>query len=449
MSNAKRSAGATKVKLGAVAADQTAAVAAHGGAVSGAVSASAASQALATYDARPYFARALDHGIKNGIIEPERLDAMRTDGARGIVQIANFFGTAHLRTDLDDAMKRMVTLASLYLEHKSEGNLTRAARSLQEHTFLSHSRGGSEMLKALFALPADSTIDDPPDPEGVKEFLRARSLGDPWSVTEYRARLAGRRLHQAEIDAAYWFADVMGLEPEALMGESAESVIDACLLTRIAGRDEKKTKVGLLSAEEIKKFLKAIRAARKKPPIPKTVLDDVPGTLLEVVEKRLKKIRTKDLPRIADTKVAFGDLVREYHDRFHSFTLLSDISDYDALVTDEWRKVTQGKTDTDSMNTVFLCLAAGLPPKPAISAAEAKAAIKAIRAGGAAAKSVSAFIGDHAPHQMIDGLIALWEDEFLPEVIEQLIIDDAGDTPDALLRLLAEHCHIKVPARKA
>ncbi len=50
---------------------------------------------------------------------------------------------------------------------------------------------------------------------------------------------------------------------------------------------------------------------------------------------------------------------------------------------------------------------------------------------------------------MIDGLIALWEDEFLPEVIEQLIIDDAGDTPDALLRLLAEHCHIKAPVRKA
>ena len=40
-------------------------------------------QALAAYDARPYFARALDHGIKNGIIEPERLDPMRIDGAKG------------------------------------------------------------------------------------------------------------------------------------------------------------------------------------------------------------------------------------------------------------------------------------------------------------------------------------------------------------------------------
>ena len=414
-------------------------------AASAGVTQAGTTQALATYDARAYFARALDHGIKNGIIDPERLDAMRTDGAKGIVQIANFFGTAHLRTDLEDAMKRMVTLASLYLEHKSEGNLTRAARSLQDSTFLSHSRGGSEMLKALFALPSDSTIDDPPEAEGVKEFLRARSLADPWSVPEYRASLAERHLHQAEIDAAYWFADVAGLEPESLMGESAESVIDACLLTRIAG----KSAGGLLSAEELKKFLKTVRTAQKKSPISKTLLDDAPPTLLDVVEKRLKKIRSKDLPRIADMKVAFGDLVREYHDRFHSFTLLTDISDYDALVTDEWQKVTQGKTDTDSMNTIFLCLAAGKPPKPAISVAEARAAVKAIRADGAALKSVPGFIGDHAPHQMIDGLMALWEDEFLPEVIEHLIIDDAGDAPEATLRMLAEHCHVKAPARKA
>ena len=408
-----------------------------------------AGQALATYDARPYFARALDYGIKNGIIEPERLDPMRADGAKGIVQIANFFGTSHLRTDLEDAMKRMLTLASLYLEHKSEGNLTRAARSLQDNTFLSHSRGGSEMLKALFALPSDSTIDDPPEPEGVKEFLRARSLTDPWSVTEYRARLAERRIHQTEIDAAYWFADVTGLEPESLMGESAESVIDACLLTRIARKREGgKSEGGLLSAEDLKKFLKTVRASKKKAPIPKTVLDDVPPTLLEVVDQRLKKIRTKDLPRIADMKVAFGDLVREYHDRFHSFTLLTDISDYDALVTDEWQKVTQGKTDTDSMNTIFLCLAAGNVPKPVISVAEAKAAVKSIRADGAKLKSVPDFIGNYAPHQMIDGLMALWDDEFLPEVIEQLIIGDDGDAPEATLRMLAEHCHIKAPVRK-
>ena len=117
-------------------------------------------------------------------------------------------------------------------------------------------------------------------------------------------------------------------------------------------------------------------------------------------------------------------------------------------MTDEWRKVTRGKTDTDSMNTVFLCLAAGKPPKPAITAAEAKAAVRAMRKDGAAIKSVPEFIRRCAPHQMIDGLLSLWEDEFFPEMIQQWIVDDLDDDIDSVLRILAEHCHIKSAARK-
>ncbi len=404
----------------------------------------AAPQALAAYDRRPFFARSLDHGLKNGLIDAEKLDAMRTEGAKGVVQIADYFGTAHLRTDLDDAVKRMVYLASLYLEHTSEGNLARAARSLQEHSFLSHSRGGSQMLKALFAMPTDSTIQDPDDSDDVKEVLRSRTLGDQWSVATYRACLAERRACQDEIDAALWFAGAMALPREALLGESAGSILHACLLTRIAGRSEG----GLLNAQELKDFLKAFRRAKKKTPVNASLLDDVPDAHREVIERHLKSMMSKDLPRILDMKVAFNDLVREYHDLFHPFSLSIEVSDYDTLVTDEWRKVTQGRTDTDSMNTIFLCLAAAMPPKPAITATEAKAAIGAIRKDSAAIKRVPEFIHRSAPHQMIDGLISLWEDEFLPEMIEQLILENPEDALASVVRMLAEHCHITGMARK-
>lgn len=409
--------------------------------------AAAAPQALAAHDARPYFSRALDHGLKNGLIDSEKLDAMRAEGAKGIVQIADYFGTAHLRTDLDEAVKRMVYLASLYLEHRSDASLPRAARSLQENTFLSHSRGGSQMLKALFAMPTDSTIPEPSEPNDVKEFLRVRTLGDPWSVAEYRARLAERQTFLEEIGAALWFADVMELPRDALVGEAAERILDACLLTRIAGRYEG----GLLGAEGLKTFLRAFR--RKKKPAPggallDAVLADVPDTHREVAARHLKRIVAQDLARIADLKVTLNDLVRDYHDRFQHLSLSSEVSDYDALVTDEWRNVTKGMTDTDSMNTVFLCLAAGKPPKPAITAAEAKAAIRAIRADGAAAGTVPEFIRRSAPHQMVDGLISLWEDEFFPEMIEQMIVEDPDAAIDFTVRMLAEHCHIKSPARK-
>lgn len=402
-----------------------------------------ASQALATYDNRPYFARALDHGLKNGLIDSEKLDAMRADGAKGVVQIADFFGTAHLRTDLDDAVKRMVTLASLYLEHMSDGNLHRAARSLQENSFLSHSRGGSQMLKALFAMPTDTTIPDPTELEDSREFLRERSLEQPWTVADYRARLAERRAFEAEIEAALWFADLMRIEMDALINESSESVLHACLLTRMAGGREG----GLLSAEALKAFLKACRQSKKMPAFDAALLEDVPAVHQAVVGRHMKLMIEKDLPRIKNPKVAFNDLVREYHDRFHPLSLSVEISDYDALVTDEWRRVTQGMTDSDSMNTIFLCLAAGKPPKPAISAAEAKAAIIAIRDNGPAQKIVREFILTSAPHQMIDGLISLWEDEFFPDVIEVFILEDQDDSPERVVRVLAEHCHIKAAAK--
>jgi hypothetical protein len=405
-------------------------------------------QAVASYDARPFFARALDYGLKNGHIDSEKLETLRNEGAKGIVQIADYFGTAHLRTDLDEALKRMVYLASLYLEHTSDGRLPRAARSLQENSFLSHSRGGSQMLKTLFAMPTDSTIPEPAEPDDVREFLRTRTLADQWSVAEYRARHAERHAFLQEIEAALWFAEVMEIPRDALYGESAESVLDACLLTRIAGRYEG----ALLTGDELKTFFKSLRRAKKKPTMSgemqEVLLEDVPENHRDAAARHLKRILSKDLARIADTKVPFNDLVREYHDRFHHFSLSSDVSDYDALVTDEWKKVTKGKTDSDSMNTVFLCLAAGKPPKPTITAAEAKAAIRAIRTDGAAVATVPEFIRRSAPHEMIDGLISLWEDEFYPEMIEQLILENADGPLDPVVRLLSEHCHITAPAKK-
>jgi hypothetical protein len=52
---------------------------------------------------------------------------------------------------------------------------------------------------------------------------------------------------------------------------------------------------------------------------------------------------------------------------------------------------------------------------------------------------------------MVDGLLHLWEEEFYPEMIEQLILEDTHEDAaslDATIRVLAEHCHITRPARK-
>ena len=59
-----------------------------------------ASSAIATVDGRPFFEKALRFGVKQSILSPSRLDSILADGPKGIVQIANHFGTAHLRTCL-------------------------------------------------------------------------------------------------------------------------------------------------------------------------------------------------------------------------------------------------------------------------------------------------------------------------------------------------------------
>ena len=93
---------------------------------------------------------------------PSGCKVIQEDFSKGIVQIANYFGTAHLRPELELALHRMVNLISLYLEDMSGGDLQIAAASLRDKTFLSHSKAGSDMLKRLHAMPDSTLIDRRP-----------------------------------------------------------------------------------------------------------------------------------------------------------------------------------------------------------------------------------------------------------------------------------------------
>ena len=117
---------------------------------------------LAAFDNRPFFDKALHYGVKQEIISPERLQSIQEEFSKGIVQIANYFGTAHLRPELELALRRMVNLISLYLEDMSGGDMQIAAASLRDKTLLSHSKAGSDMLKRLHAMPDSTLIDRRP-----------------------------------------------------------------------------------------------------------------------------------------------------------------------------------------------------------------------------------------------------------------------------------------------
>ncbi len=153
------------------------------------------SNKVSLYDGRPFFEKALHFGVQNGIIDPARISDILEDAPKGMVQIADFFGSQYLRPDVETALARMVNLVSLYLEEKTGGDLKQAAQSLRDNTFLSHSRGGSELLKKLFALPEDAIIGNHRSGQ-VKDFLEKWSRLTP---VAYRKELKKRISAQDEI----------------------------------------------------------------------------------------------------------------------------------------------------------------------------------------------------------------------------------------------------------
>ena len=121
--------------------------------------ASPAASTVSLYDARPFFEKALLFGVQTGLIDPQKLDAIGRDAPKGMVQIARYFGSEFLRPELEKAKDRIVNLVSLYLESSTGGDLRKAAESMRDHSFLSRSKGGSDMLRALLALPESSSFD--------------------------------------------------------------------------------------------------------------------------------------------------------------------------------------------------------------------------------------------------------------------------------------------------
>jgi hypothetical protein len=95
-----------------------------------------------------------------------------------------------------------------------------------------------------------------------------------------------------------------------------------------------------------------------------------------------------------------------------------------------------------------MCIAAGAPPKTSVSAAEARAMIRRVREHGFDSAAVTAFIKAAAPFEVKDNLLALWEDEFLPDA--ELALLDEDDTQFALaLKFLRENCNIKSTQKSA
>lgn len=408
------------------------------------MSAHAASElsSISLYDARPFFEKALQFGLQNGIIDQPKLDAICTDAPKGMVQIARYFGSEFLRPELETARSRIVNLVSLYLESTSGGDLRQAAESLRDHSFLSRSKGGSDMLKALIAMPQNSHF-------GMNErggFTDAHiPLLAKWSLrnlADYQAELSKRQQVADVIDAAIWLADELGMDADDLeeAGKDAEAVIRTALLVMVCGRSKMPDWVA---------FEKMIAALRKKhagnlpgfklelpKKLPVEFIDVVNGVRQSVLADGIK-VLDASLParRLFDQTPAFMGRYFWLEDG------LSEVDHHDRETSLAWSKATGGNSDDGSLLTLFLCVAAGTAPKTLLTEKTATTLIRKIQKSGFDVELARQYILDHAPAQYQGDYLELWLD-FVDEA-QQTLASDAVHALNDALALLRRECNVK------
>lgn len=393
-------------------------------------------QRLALFDDRSFFEKALVYGVQAGIIGRQQIASIRNDAPKGLVQIAEFFGTQYLRQNIEDARLRIVNLVSLFLDDRCGGDLDKAARSLRDHSFLSHSRGGSQLLKDLWAMPEDTSI-------GIMLKSPQKAFLAEWSLRgtpdAYRKTLEQRRAHQRTVSAALWFAGVLGVERSTIATTAAESIIRTGLLLCLSGSKN-------LTLPTPSSFLDLLQAIRKRGLPAKgqkrlaMLLAELPEDHRTITQRERDHMENFDLAKIRDIGWPMNRLIEDLLPRYFLRDFgLDDVSLVDAAASQDWHKSTGGKTDDHSLLTVFLCLAAGVAAKPVLNKAAARAAIRKIRTEGRLQSgAVVGFIKDLAPYEMQDDLEALWN-EFLPDA-ETYLLDAADTTLIEALDFLKDHC---------
>jgi hypothetical protein len=416
---------------------------------------------VSIYDARPFFEKALHYGIQHGVIEPEKLAQICSEAPKGMVQIARYFGSEFLRPEIERARERLVNLVSLYLEASCNGDLRRAAESLRDHSLLSRSKGGSDMLKALIAMPQNSHF-------GMNEYGAFTDEHIPllakWSLrsfADYQAEFAQRSQVAQVMDAAIWLAAQLGMDAADLedAGKDAEAVIRTALLVLATGRNDMPDWVA---------FEKVVGALRKKhgaspaadkgktQPAGRTVIagaastfsistpKNVPENLRDVVEAARQSV-VADLPKILDPALA----PRQLFDRTPAFMgryfwvedSLSEVDHHDRLTSDAWAKATGGLSDDGSLLTLFLSIAAGASPKTLLTEKAATALVRKIQKSGLNVKLAHQYIVANAPVQCQQDYVQLWA-AFVEESQQTLQSDSFSALEDALALLRLE-CNVK------
>jgi len=393
---------------------------------------------LATVDSSPYFERVLRHAIEHGLVGDTRLEAMKREGAKGMVQLATFFSTAHLRPALEAARTRLVTLVSLALEADSGRRMDTAARLLNEKSLLALSKSGADRLRQLLALPTDRLLsDDDLYREDEKRFLAWRTLDEPVTFARYLAERREREANRDHIALAYHLAERLGMDRTSVqsLDISSESLVNSALLALYA----EKRPQGFFSTD---RFMALHEAARSKRTSTFALLDewmaDMPPALQRLAEAEKERFLKQVLPVIRHESASE---ICTNHDRFAGLFFfdghsLDEIARHDAGQAEQWRAITGAHgSHTDVQCAVLLCVATGVEPVPSLRKKDATAIWMNYRTSGFDDEAVADFIDSIAPFEYQDDLRRLWDEDLSQEAEAHLDADK-----DSALLYLNQTC---------
>ena len=399
------------------------------------------SASVSLYDARPFFEKALQYGIQNSIIDSQKLDAICTDAPKGMVQIARYFGSEYLRPELEKARDRMVNLVSLYLESSTGGDLQRAAESLRDDSFLSRSKGGSDLLKAMIAMPQNSHFGMHERSDFSDDHIPQLARWSLRSLADYQLELARRQQVMRVVDAAIWFADELGLSVAGLedAGKDAEAVIRTALLV-MATRGTRLPDWVAFEKMVVSLRKKYLKGSDFQIALPKNLPDEFRQVVAGVQQSVLL-----DAAKILDAKLA----IRHLFDQTPAFMGryfwledgLNEVDQHDRSTTSAWEKVTGGSGDDSSLLTLFFCVAAHAAPKTLLTEKSAATLLRKIQKAGFKPEAAHEYILNNAPAQYQSDYAKLWR-SFVEEAGQTLQSDAAGSFDDALA-MLRHQCNVK------
>ena len=392
--------------------------------------------AVSLFDARPFFEKALEFGRQNGILDAPRLEQIGQNAPKGIVQIARYFGSEFLRPELELARQRLVNLVSLNLESSSHGDLMIAAQLLRDHSFLSRSKAGSDMLKALIGMPSSSHFGMNESSGFTDDQIPLLAKWTLKSLADYQSELAQRSQAGLVLNAAVWLADELGVDEGQLQEAGCDG--EAVIRTSLLALNAKLTKMPDRVA-----FEKLIAALRKKPAavaMPRSMPPQIKGVVDAVRQTVLA-----DMPRMTDPKLPIRKLFHQtpaFIGRYFWIEdSLAEVDQYDRSVSEAWNKATGGHDDEGSLLTLFLTLAASSPPKTLLTEKAAASLIRKIRKTGLKPELAGEFIREHAPQHHQDDYQRLWQG-FMEDSLATLRSDFDYELADAMA-LLRRECNLK------